>query len=310
MRFMRRYRIRLTPKNKSAPILPLIPKNAGDPSVLHALQIAVKNGVAAEKLANNSDNIELVVPLHDTTNHTLTLLFHLSSPNAADPSYRRKVQGQLSVRATKKLSADEEQAVSAHLVISTKPESPGVYKAVLEEVKGLSITNIATLIRRILTGYGYQYLDRKQKAQETYCVFKMEGEKSESLTSALKKKSSLNYIQLARTTNVDAPDSGGIAEPQSERLRYRIVGDPRSPDWLKKFQSFISGVQATWDDVYLEMEMDDTKHRTVKLEREKQASEIMFVRSEQITLSKDANPCTMVVVPEIIAEARKIMAKS
>lgn len=307
---MRRYRIVLKPKAKLAAILPLVSQKAGDPSVLHALRHALKAENASQKLANGFDTIELVTPFHDAKNETLTLLFHLSSPNAADPSYRRKVKGQLHVRSTQKLSADEEQAVSAHLVISTKPVAPGVYRAVLEEVKGLSLTSISSLIRRILTGYGYPYLDKKKEEKETYSVFQAEGEKAESLTSALKKKSSLSYITLVRTNIPDAPDSEGIAEPKIERLKYKIIGDPRSEDWLKKFSSFISKAHIDWNDVYLEMQMDDEKHRTVKLEREKEAAEIMFVRSEQISLSQDADPCTMTVVPEIITKARSIMAKS
>jgi hypothetical protein len=175
---------------------------------------------------------------------------------------------------------------------------------------GLSFSVIQQVITDALTSYVYQYLDAKSKPQETYTTFKAKGIKAENLTSALKKKGSLNYLTLIRTNIPDAPDAEGIAEPQTERLRYKIVGDPGSVDWRKKFGAFLQTVKADdWDDVYLDVSLEDERHRTVKLERDSEASEILFVRSEQVFLDHEIKACSKIVVPSLVDAARKLMTK-
>lgn len=257
----------------------------------------------------NGDDVDLIAIVHDEKAKLLTLLFHRTSPDAADPAYRKVIEDRISLRQTTK-ERDEEQAVSAHLVIDTRSFEAGAYNAALEEMPGLSLSVVKQIIAGALTDYKYAYEDKKGNEQETYSTFKALGQKSENLTDALKKKGSINYLTLTRTKIPDAPDSEGIAEPTLERLRYKIVGDPTSKGWREGLAKFVTKVrEQEWDDVSLDLSLDDDRHRTVKLEREAEAAEIMFVRAEQVVVSRDLTPCTMEVVPELVEAAQKLMAK-
>ncbi|WP_019831147.1 hypothetical protein [Sphingomonas sp. PR090111-T3T-6A] len=280
----------------------------GELSVLEALRVAQRNKKVTVKQPNG-DDVDLIAIVHDARAKLLTLLFHRTSPDAADPAYRRVVEDKVSLRQTTK-ERDEEQTVSAHLVIDTRSFDAGAYNAALEEMPGLSLSVVKQIIAGALNEYKYAYEDRKGNKQETYSTFKALGHKSENLTDTLKNKGSINYLTLTRTKIPDAPDSEGIAEPALERLRYKIVGDPTSKEWLAGLVKFANKVREdAWDDVSLDLSLDDDRHRTVKLEREAEAAEIMFVRAEQVFVSRDLPPCTMEVVPELIEAAKKLMAK-
>ncbi|WP_143560182.1 hypothetical protein [Sphingobium sp. IP1] len=306
-RFFRRYHFSFKPKTKFAPALPLVASDKHY-SIKDALVRARANKVA-QAVQPNGDLVELVAIRDDDKNGVLTLLFHRSSPSAADPSYRKWIKDKLAVRQATK-ETDEEQAVSAHMVIRSKPSSPMTYDFALEEIPGLSISVIKPIFGTVLRGYEYPYEDKKGEDKETYTIVKSNGIKAEGLDSALKKKGSINYINLVRTNIPDAPDSDGIAEPQVERIKYKIVGDPSSPEWNAKLRKFIGKVRSEdWDDVYLELSLDDDRHRTVKVDREDEAAEILFVRSEQVAIKTELKPCTQSIIDEIVDAARTLLIK-
>ncbi|HEX8580215.1 MAG TPA: hypothetical protein VF655_11565 [Allosphingosinicella sp.] len=304
-RYFRRYVIRIKARTVHAAPLPFAAKE-GDWSILNALRKAVRNGKASAP-QRNGDTIDLIKVEHDATRELLVLLFHRVSPNAADPAYRRRQANKLSLRQTKK-EIDEEQAVSCHLVISTKLKD-GTYPATLEEIPGLSASAVLGIVKSVLHDYKYPYKKGKESL-ETNTVFKAEGVKASSLTDALKKKGSLDYLTLTRTLPPDVPDAGGIAEPQTQRIRYKIVGDPAQAGWQKKFKSFIEGTKATWDHVSVDITLEDDRHRTVRIDAEKEAAEILFVRSDLVFIKGDLNPCTMKVVPAIVDAAAKLLKSS
>lgn len=306
-RFFRRYELRFSSRSKAGYSLPVVAP-AGKISVVDALRLAARKQHCIE-VQPNGDTVDLV-RIDDSISGLLVLLFHRASPSAADPAYR-KLKGQdITIRKTKK-EVDEDQAVSAHLVISTNPSISGGFASALEEIPGLSLSVISGIIKNALDSYKYPYKDKKGIEKETYSTYKAFGVKGESLTAALKNNSSINYLTLTRTSIPDAPDSDGIAEPQSERIRYRIVGDPSSPEWIKKLAVFKAKIRSEdWDDILLDISLDDDRHRTVKLDRESEASEIMFVRAEQVKLSKDIDPCTVEIVPDLVDAAKKLLEKS
>lgn len=304
-RFFRRYHFNLKPKTKFAPALPLV-ASVKHYSIMDAL-VRAKANKTAQAIQPNGDLVELVALENDPKKGLLTLLFHRTSPSAADPSYRKWVEEELEVRqATKEI--DEEQAVSAHMVIRSTPSSPMTYDFALEEIPGLSISVIKPIFGTILREYEYPYEDKKGEEQATYTIVKANGIKAEGLDSALKKKGSINYINLVRTNIPDAPDSDGIAEPQVERIKYKIIGDPKSSEWNAKLRAFIGRVRSEdWDDVYLELSLDDDRHRTVKIDRENEASEILFVRSEQVSIPVELKPCTQSIISEVVDASGKLL---
>jgi len=306
-RFFRRYRFTIRPRAKSAPALPLVAAPT-EYSVKDALEKAIRNK-KAEAVQPNGDRVEIVATQHDQAKGLLTLLLHRTSPTAADPSYRKRVKDKIQVRHGTK-DQDEDQAVSAHLTIRTKASAPFTYDFVLEEIPGLSMSVIRPIFGILLRDYEFPYLDKKGEEQATYSTVRADGVKSEGLDSALKKKSSLSYITLVRTNIPDAPDSDGLAEPQTEKIKYKIVGDINTKDRREKLNNFITRARkADWDDIYIEINLDDDRHRTVKLDREEEASEILFVRSEQVAVSVELKPCSHDVLDEIVSCCEKILSK-
>ena len=67
------------------------------------------------------------------------------------------------------------------------------------------------------------------------------------MSKALKKQGELTYLILSRRVPVDAPDAEGLAEPQNERIRYKVVGNPSSASWQKKLGDFVKGNKTSWD---------------------------------------------------------------
>jgi hypothetical protein len=255
----------------------------------------------------NGDAIDLIKAEHMEKEKLAVLLFHRGSPNAADPAYRKRVKDQITIRQTRKAN-DEEQAVSCHLTISTIPRSDGKYAAALEEIPGLSGSAVMSILGSILRDYSYIYDDKGEDA-ETYSVLKVEGVKSESLTNALKSRGSLDYLTLTRTLPPDAPDSQGIAEPQSQKVKYKIVGNPASAPWRKRFKDFVEGVKPTWDYVSVDVTLDDNRHKTVRVDTQDDAAELLFIRSELVHIQTDLNPCTLEIVPQVVKAASKLMRK-
>ena len=307
LRFFRRYTFRIAARAKLGPALPMVGKK-DEYSVLDALRLAERSNKLRAKQPNG-DDVEIAAIRHEPKSGVLTLLFHRTSPDAADPSYRKKVKQSVALRHSKKLQG-EDQAVSAHLVLRTKSTSPGLYQAALEEIPGLSMSVIKPIIAAALREYPYGFKNRTGEEQETYSAIKAEGVKSEALSNALKKQGSLDYLVLTRSNAPDAPDSDGIAEPQSERVRYKIVGDPRSEGWKAAFRDFISRArEADWDDISIQISLEDDRHRTIKIDRAEEASEILFVRSEQVRVSKELKPCTADVLDELVKAAITLIEK-
>lgn len=139
-RYFKRYRLRLKARAKFAPSLPLTGK-PGDDTILRAL-IKALGSKSAISIQPNGDAVELIKTSLSAKDSVLTLLFHRSSPTAADPAYRKKSKDGLKLRLPKK-ERDEEQAVSAHLILSTVAGDPDSYDAVLEEIPGLSLSTIS-----------------------------------------------------------------------------------------------------------------------------------------------------------------------
>jgi hypothetical protein len=301
-RFLRRYNFHLRARHKLGVPLPLTAAQQ-EYSVVDALRLAQANGKAAS-VQPNGDTVELIaIDVMDDL-AAVALLFHRSSPDAADPMYRKKQDDALTLRQAEK-AINEEQTVSAHLIIENKLQDSGMYRAALEEIPGISLSVIQAIIAPILHDYKYGYEDRKGEDQETYSTLKVEGVKSEKLTEALKTQT-LNYVTLSRTQIPDVIDGDGIVEPMSEKIKFKIIGTPSSAGWRQKLDTWVKNArEAGWEDVSLDLSLEDDRHRTVKLERDKEATEILFVRSEQIALDNELKPCSLKVVPELAKKAIK-----
>lgn len=306
-RFFRRFEFLFTPRHSGAPYLPLFAK-LNEYSIWDALNSAIDAEEAFEKQANG-DVIEFVKIKYEPENKALVLLAHRASPDAADPAYRKKAKHEdvtkVTVRKSKKEDG-EEQSVSAHIIIDEILAKEGVYRAALEEIPGISMASIRRLISKALNDYKYEF-ERKKKSIETYSTFKPTGVPSETLTGALK-SGSLNYLTLTRPAKAEFVDADGLFSPQLETMRLRVKGEITSNNWKDLLPNFMKkAAEAGWTDFSVDLEFDDKRRRTVKLDRQDEAQEILFVRSDELNFQTELEVCSVNIVPEIVTKALKLI---
>jgi hypothetical protein len=303
-RYFRRYELQFKPRHKRAAYMPLVAA-PGQFSVLDALQIRVKSGKAANQQPNG-DVVELMKVEHRPAQGALVLLFHRGSPGAADPTYRRKGRKGVTVRtATKK--EDEEQSVSAHLIVSTVTLGDGRFRAVLEEIPKLSMALVQSIIGQALSEYPYDYQTEKKKTEQTYCVIKAEGIKSETITGALK-TGKVNFIKLVRPGPADYVDSEGLWEPMDDVMKLRVTGKINPKTWQDKIGALVGKAKADgWEKFNLEIDLDGNRSRTVTLDREQDAKEILFVRAEEVAVKDELPVCSADFQDGLVAAGVKLL---
>ncbi|MFW6028440.1 MAG: hypothetical protein ACOC9Q_02840, partial [bacterium] len=279
-RYFRRYDITFAPRHKGAAYLTL-DAPAGEYSVRDALQRR-KNADLAMTVQPNGDIVELMEVDYRPDDKALVLLFHRGSPNAADPAYRKRARAKAGTKVTVRDSVKEkgeEQSVSAHFIVYDSPVRQGVFRCVLEEVPGISMTVVRQCLGEAMAEYEYKF-KRKKKIMPTYSVVKAEGVKSESMTDALK-TGHANWVTLVRPATPDFVDADGVFEPVNEVMRLRITGNITSGNWKNRFSELFSRAKGDgWQEFNVDIELDDKRKRTIKLERDQEAKEILFVRSE------------------------------
>jgi hypothetical protein len=198
--------------------------------------------------------------------------------------------------------ADEEQSVSAHIVIADDGNPKTAYKAALEEIPSISMAVVRRLISNALRDYPYNF-ERKKKEISTYATFKPEGIKSENMTNALK-TGRLNFVTLVRAAKPKFVDADGIFRAEQEVLRLRVVGKIDSTNWRSVLDNLVAKAsEEGWADFKVDIDLDDNRNRTVKLERDAEAKEILFVRSEQAQFKTSLPACSVDIVNEVVEKA-------
>lgn len=301
-RFVRHYNLTFAPRKKTGTALPLIAA-AGEYSVQDALTSALTTTQAVEHLSNG-DIIELLKVDYLKGQKCIVLLFHRASPKAADPMYRRKETGGYTVRTVDRKS-DEDQSVSAHLIILQSPKANGGYDAILEEIPGISMSLVRPLIGKILHDYEYKFSDARGKEHSTYTTFKPQGVKSESITNAIK-TGRFNYITLSRPAKAPFIDSEDLFQPVSEKMRIRVKKDIEAGEWMDKIGNLARKARlAGWEDFLIDIEMDDSRSRSIPIARGEEAKEILFVRSAEVTVKNPLPVCSINVQREFVINAIK-----
>lgn len=306
-RFIKRYDLRFEPRHKAAARLKVVDAQ-NMPSVLKALHKAIRDNKATVAAANG-DEIELIKAEHDEKKGLIVLLFHRASPHAADPMYRKKSKERVvTVRAATK-EIDEEQSRSALFIISTAPTAPGRYKSALEEMPGISIVSVQSIIARALRDYPYDFKDKKGENQNSYTVIKSTGVKSETLSDALK-KGSLNFVTLIRPGDAGIVDGDGIFEPVDQRMKIKIKDVAIDKDFFEKLDDFVKGARAQgWEQFDVDINLDDERRRTVTLERDEDAKDVLFVRAEEIAVKDELQFCATIINDELVTHMQQVMQK-
>ncbi|RWD61183.1 MAG: hypothetical protein EOS60_33190 [Mesorhizobium sp.] len=307
-RFFRRFEFTFSPRHAGAPHLPIFGE-ANDFSVYDALMARLEAEKALE-VQPNADIVELMEVHYDLKKKALTLLFHRASPHAAEPIYRKKARQRagkkkVTVRKAKKLEG-EEQSVSAHAVILDDPIRPGTYRAALEEIPGISMAVVRRIIGQALHDYEYDF-ERKKKQINTYSTFKPVGVPSETLSGALK-GGTLSCVTLVRPAKADFVDADGLFRPQTETMRIRVEGELTSGNWRDYLPAMIKRAKnAGWTDFSVDLDLDDDRRRTVKLDREDEAKEVLFVRSDELHFQTELETCSVDIVEEVVTKALELI---
>lgn len=305
-RFIKRYDLTLSTRHKSAVAVKIV-DDANLPSVLKALHRAIASGTATRPAANG-DEVELIKATHDTARGVIVLLFHRDSPNAADPMYRKKLADKsVKVRKADK-AADEEQSHSAHFVISVDPFAPGRYKAALEEVPGISIGVIDPIISDALRDYPYNYLDARGQTQQSYTTFKAAGVKSETLKDALQ-KGQCKFLTLVRPGDAEIVDGDGLFETIDQRMKIRIKGVVDGQSMFSRIDDLIQRAKdAGWEQFNVDLNLENSRKRTVKMERDDEAKNVLFVRAEEVSVNDELPLCSTEIIDELVEKAVAVIA--
>ncbi|MGV2979726.1 hypothetical protein ACERNI_05905 [Camelimonas sp. ID_303_24] len=305
-RFFRRFHFTFAPRNSSGAYLPIFDSQLA--CIFDALEQQVKAEKALE-VQSNGDIVELMAVRYDVKAKGLIMLFHRASPDAAEPTYRMKARKEAGTTVTVRKAekhAGEEQSVSAHLIISDVQIRKGTYGAALEEIPGISMAVVRRIIGSSLRAYEYDS-EKNKKQITTYSTFKPVGVPSETLTGALK-SGTLSYVTLTRPAKADFVDSDGLFHPQSETMKIRVEGEVNSGNWRDHLPRMFKRAKAAgWTDFSVDLALADKRRRTVKLDRQDEAKEVLFIRSDELTFETELAVCSASFVDEVTAKALKLI---
>ncbi|OBY04484.1 hypothetical protein BAE36_25070 [Rhizobium leguminosarum bv. trifolii] len=303
-RYFRKFDFTFTPRHIHAPDLPLVNDKRKAFSIADALQVHIKVEKALEVQANG-DIVEIMEVEHRPQDGALALLLHRASPNAADPTYRKKARKDARKRFTVRQAvkeADEEQSVSANVVIALTKNAKGIYQAALEEIPGISMAVVRRLISNALRDYPYNF-QKGKKQIETYASFKPVGVKSESMDNALK-KGQVNFVTLSRPAKPKFVDADGLFQPEHEVLKLRVIGKIDGKNWKTVFSNLVGKARKDgWVEFKVDIDLSDNRNRTVKIDRDEEAKEILFVRSELADFKPSLPACSVDIVAEVVQKA-------
>jgi hypothetical protein len=302
-RFYLRHELRFrTPRNVGVPL----PFRSGDGrlDVENVLRTAITR-YKASLILRNRDVVRLTTMDVRPKDDIAILLFRRSDPDAANPIFENEKTRKL--RPSDK-RPDEGIAVSAHLFLrltGIKDAAHPTYRAILEEVPGLTRTYIQVLLHDILGEAPYTYTDRRGEQKETYSMVDLHGLKSEKVSGALKGQSVVPSITLIRPGNIKGLDTEGIVVAREERMKLVIRAQPtQTLRIIKKIQAWMG--QHNWPKMLLEMDMPEDRRRLVALAREADAADILFVRSAPVDVKNRLEMCTETINEELVGKAQEM----
>lgn len=230
----------------------------------------------------------------------IVLMFRRRNPNASTQVYE---DTEANIREANR-GPLEDPAISAHLFIQIKQHSGSVisHRAIMEEVPGLGSSYMRTVMDDVVKSYEYDAKDKRGQIIKTATKVEFFGVPSRSLNDAIS-KNGFDFIELVRTPDVSGLDTAGLTV-RPERLRFYPARSTRGDkdvfkrvhDWAKK---------NSWNDMSVQVKELD-KSKVVRVDREEDAANVLFVRAELVRSKSDIGSCTDVVNDELVALAKKM----
>lgn len=295
-RFFRLYDITTSPRKKKGAALPLV----GQDSLLSLFKDALVAGRAVIP-QENGDTIELIKARMVNDDKHVALLFHRANPDAPEPMYRSRVGKGINLRTSEKEDG-EEQAYSAHLIIEANPRTPGRYRAALEEIPGLSASAVVGVLRKIAMESEYECNDDRGKLLKTYTVIKCDGYSSESLEAALQ-QGRITNIDLSKEPDSDLEQDGAYA-PSRQRVKLKVSEAITAHNWTRRIGEILSlSKKKGFDDLRVTIDFNDKRSKTISIDREANATELMLVRSKQFSFVNGLDTCYIDLNNELVRTA-------
>jgi hypothetical protein len=91
-------------------------------------------------------------------------------------------------------------------------------------------------------------------------------------------------------------------------MRLRVKGKIEAHDWQEKVTALVAEARADgWEEFNIEIDLGNKRSKTIVLEREQEAKEILFVRADEILLENELSPCSVDLQDEVINKCIALM---
>jgi hypothetical protein len=118
------------------------------------------------------------------------------------------------------------------------------------------------------------------------------------------KKGQVNFVTLSRPAKPNFVDADGLFRPEQEVLKLRVVGKIDGKAWKTVFSNLVGRAREDgWADFRVDIDLSDNRSKTVKIDRDEEAKEILFVRSELADFKTSLPACSVDIVPEVVQKA-------
>jgi hypothetical protein len=269
---------------------------------------AIKKDKAKLELSHD-DEVRLTMLDVRKKDNIAIFLFRRSDPQAATQVLEhRKTRKLRAIQA----EADEYPAVSAHLFLSLDKEAKApypTYRALVEEVPGLSKTFMQQLLYNIVKSFRYTVSGKRgqKDLQETYSIVDFAGVPSDTLGSALK-GAKVPFVDLIKPGQIPGLDSS-IVSPREQRMRLILKVDTKDKimNTLNKIQDWHT--KKDWAEMRVRIDLPEDRSRIIPIARTQDAKDVLFIRSEQVTTKKDIPMCSEKIHEELVDRAVELFKK-
>lgn len=262
-----------------------------------------------------SNNERLVTRISDYNinpkNNTVEVLIQLADADAADPVFSKLKTGELRKEEKKN---DEGVAVSAHMIISTKPvrKHGTQYITLLEDVTGISRTLLKPFISKLFKQAfdNETYVDPDTKEKKKIIIRpELQGHADQKLEELLDGKP-IEYFHVSNYEAVEEIDEDPHVKQVDSSIKLKLVKEPKDrikfiqklkDHWKKKgfkdFRIIYKAPSSTGQKV----------QRSLKLEKQQDAATALFTAQEEIVLSEPLSQCEPKLKKEVCDRMTKIM---
>lgn len=303
--------IELARAPKDAPSMP-----AAD--ALSAVQKMFAAGKAIYSIQGGKSTVRIVDMKRNEAEKYTTILFQYANSEASDPHFANKKTGE-SRKANRK--KDEAPAITCHVCISHSPRNeklfPDLYKAMVEEVPGLTKSLMASALTWMISESTSYTFERKEnnKPREIKCrpIINISPYASKTLKESLKTGTLTGMTAVRYKNNKKLDDDGDIHIIQETMvLSFPNTRGQKAIQLVKKASDIVRGME--YSD--LKLTRKDMNKRTVSDEidvsYEKSIEDIadtIFAEKEKVTVMDMIEMCQKEIHEQLAGKMQALLLK-